>query len=135
MPRSPGQPLLAGLSSCYRKDCGAVLRAGSDCLDRELLVEQQMIKTLFLENNISGKQHFWKTTFLENNISGGTSMIHSILKLNVEDVSRLQLRTYVWIALKKFWQFSNFYGDYCSLSFEQRYRFVKFKGRSDRPNP
>lgn len=62
-------------------------------------------------------------------------MIHSILKLSAEDVSRLQLRTYVWIALKKFWQFSSFYGDYCSLSFEQRYRFVKFKGRGDRPNP
>jgi len=54
-------------------------------------------------------------------------MLRSTVKLNVQDFSSLDARLYIWKAIRAFWKFSNFYGDYCSLSPSDRRKFVKPK--------
>jgi hypothetical protein len=52
-------------------------------------------------------------------------MIWSSNRINTQDLSHLELKTYMFNWLKKFWQFSNFYGDYVSTPPSERGKFLK----------
>ncbi len=52
-------------------------------------------------------------------------MIRLTTKFNVQEFRYLDVRDYTWMMLKKFWRFSNFYGEYCSLPPSQRQQFLQ----------
>jgi hypothetical protein len=47
-------------------------------------------------------------------------MLWSTVRINTADLSRLELKTYVFRAAKWFWKFSNFYGNFASLPPSER---------------
>jgi hypothetical protein len=51
-------------------------------------------------------------------------MIWLNMKVSTEDLSHLEIKTYLGIVIRKFWQFSCFYGDYMALPPSQRRKWL-----------
>ncbi|MBE9193502.1 hypothetical protein IQ230_24835 [Gloeocapsopsis crepidinum LEGE 06123] len=52
-------------------------------------------------------------------------MIWLALQLNTEDWSKITIKSHLFVAIKAFWQFSQFYGEYSVTPPEQRNKFCQ----------